>query len=139
PFPPAARAGSPPSAGSKSAADTCLELSCRLQPMLINLDLDYVGRIAAVVGPHLFLHETHPVKRLRGQAVAHLRELFRIRKAAAHALDHACVAANVIGRAYMAQRIGLHDPHRIARAEAGLSHAARGASSCAPASQWWWC
>src|SRR3981189_820557 len=85
PFSTAARAGSPPSAGSKSAPDTCLDLSCRLQPMLINLDLDYVSRIAAVVRPHLFLHEAHPVKRLRGQAVAHLRHLFRMRKGAAHA------------------------------------------------------
>src|SRR5882762_7333538 len=65
--------------------------------MLINLDLDYVSRIAAVVRPHLLLHEAHPVKRLRGQAVAHLRQLFRIRKAAAHALDHAGVIERVCG------------------------------------------
>src|SRR5882762_5103881 len=90
----------------------------------------------AVARPHLLLHEAHPVKRLRGQAVAHLRQLFRVRKAATYALDNTSVAANVIRRAHMAQRIGLHDPHRIARPEAGLSHAARPASSCAPAPRW---
>src|SRR5438093_671282 len=91
--------------------------------MLINLDLDHVRRIAAVVRPHLVLHETHPVKRLRWQAVAHLRQLFRIRKAATYALDNTSVAADVIRRAHMAQRIGFHDPHRVARPEAGLRHA----------------
>src|SRR5438034_11414665 len=58
--------------------------------------------------------------------LAHLRQLFRIRKAATYALDNTSVAADVIRRAHMAQRIGFHDPHRVARPETEIGRASLG-------------
>src|SRR2546430_2055339 len=86
-----------------------------LQPVLVNLDLDDISIRPAIVGPDVFLLETHPIERLRRQAVAHLRELLGIRECAAQPLDLAHLAADVVRRADMAERRGLSHAHAVAR------------------------
>src|SRR5882672_2777662 len=93
----------PPYQGAKGNA----ERSCFLQPVLIDLDLHHVRIGTAIVGPYVLLLEAHAIERLRRQAVAHLRQLFRIGKGAAQPLDLADMPANVERRADMAERRGL--------------------------------
>src|SRR5688572_1152500 len=101
--------------------------------MLVDLDFEHIRRAAAVVGPYILLAEAHAVKRLRRQAVAHLRKLLRVRKRAAVALDDAGLAADVIGRAHVAERIGLDHAHALPRPELRLRHALRPPASAARA------
>src|SRR6185312_213673 len=90
----------------------------RLQPMLIDLDLDRVLSRAGIVGPELALAEADAVERLRRQARAAVGELLRIGEGAAQPLDLAGAAADVPGRADMTGRIGATHAHAGTRLKA---------------------
>src|SRR5437879_1454807 len=97
----------------------CLDRSCFLQPVLKDFDLHYVGLRAAIVGPDFLLLEAHAVERLRRQPIAHLRQLLRIREAAAQALDLADVAADIERGADVPERRGLAYANPLSRLEPG--------------------
>src|SRR4030095_9270367 len=90
----------------------------RLQPMFVDLDVDRIAIGAAVIGPNLALDEAHAIERLRRQAVAAEGQLLGVWEAAADAFDYAGLAADVVGRAQMARRIGAPHRHGIAGLEA---------------------
>src|SRR5687768_18176107 len=104
--------------------------------MLIDLDFEHVLRASAVIGPDVLLPELYPVQRLCRQPVAHLRELLRVRERAAVALDRAGLAADVEGRAHMAERIGLDDLDLVTGLELRFSHASRPPPSYGRAPRW---
>src|SRR3954451_15013419 len=85
--------------------------------MLVDLDLYDVALRPSVVGPDILLPEPHAVERLCRQAVAHLRQLLRIRKSAAQPLDFTNVAADVERRADMTEWRGLPHAHALAHLE----------------------
>src|SRR5215218_7285997 len=85
--------------------------------MLKDLDFEDIGSGPRVIGPDFLLLEPHAIERYRRQAIAHLRELFGIRKSAAKALDLADMAADVEGRADVAERRGLANAHALADLE----------------------
>src|SRR6185295_7258750 len=90
----------------------------RFQPVLVDLDLDRVGLRAAVIGPDLLLDEAHAIERAGRQTIAAEGQLLGIGETAADAFDHAGLAADVVGRAQMAWRIGAPHGHGIAGLEA---------------------
>src|SRR4051812_10261473 len=92
--------------------------SCRVQPMLKDLDFHDVVLVSGIVGPYILLAEADPIERLRRKAVAHLRQLFRIWKAAAQALDRSGVAADIERRADMPERRGAANAHLLPDPEA---------------------
>src|SRR5688572_3590467 len=104
--------------------------------MLENLDLDHVGLATAVVRPDFLLPEPNAVQRQRRQPAAHLRQLLRVRKRAADALDLADAAAYVVRRADVAEGIGLHHLHHLSDLVFSAGHATRPPPSCAPAPRW---
>src|SRR6266446_4244761 len=85
-------------------------MSGRLQPVLEDFDIDSIAGIARVRGPDLTLEKTHAVQRLFRQARAGVSQFLGIAICTAQALDHAALAADVIGGAHVADRIG--GPHR---------------------------
>src|SRR5689334_22350020 len=85
--------------------------------MLIDLDVHRVAVRPFVLRPHVLLPEAHAIERLRGKPVAHLRELLRVRKAAAQALDLADAAADVERRADVAERSRSAHSHFLAPLE----------------------
>src|SRR3954462_12211503 len=99
--------------------------------MLVDLDFDHVVAAAAVTGPDVVLPEAHPVERNGGEPVAHLRELLPIREAAAHALDLAGAAADVVRRADVSGRVRLAHAHALARPEPSVGHGPPLRRSCA--------
>src|SRR5262249_7834296 len=104
-------------------------------PVLVDLDVDGVALVAGVIGPELDRGEAHAVEREQRQTAAVVRELFRVRVAAADALDRAGVAAAVVRRADVAGPRGDANLHAIAGLEARgdrLRYVNRGAHSSSP-------
>src|SRR5205085_12221992 len=96
----------------------CLDRSCLLQPVLIDLDLHDIRVRAAIVGPDILLPEAHAIERLRREAAAHLRELLGIRKSAAEPLDLTHLPADIERRADVPERRRLAHAHALAFLEA---------------------
>ena len=85
--------------------------------MLEYLHFQRILRVAPVAGPDLLLQEAHAVKWLLRFAAAHLGQFLGIAECAAQPLHHAAVAADVVWRADMAERIDLPHPHAVAGTE----------------------
>src|SRR4051812_3794468 len=97
--------------------------------MLKDLDFHDVVLVSGIVGPYVLLAKADPVERLRRKAIAHLRQLFRVGKAAAQALDRSGVAAYIERCADMPKRRRAPNTHLLADLEArryrriiGLEH-----------------
>src|SRR5438094_129581 len=96
-----------------------------LQPVFVNLQLEPIALRSSVICPHVFLHEPYAIQHALRLAAEAVRELFRVGKRAADALDHPALAADVMRRAAMAGRKGAL--HLDAVADVESSH-----SACAP-------
>src|SRR5258706_3917300 len=90
----------------------------RVEPMLVDLDLDEVVVRALVVRPYLSHREANSIEHALGFATEAIGELFRIGESTADALDSAGLATDVPGRAPMAGWIAGLYPHAVAGAEA---------------------
>src|SRR5438094_958591 len=73
--------------------------SGRLQPMLIDLDVDRVLRRPRIIGPDIALAEAHAVERLRRQARSVVGELLGIGEGPAQTLDDSAAAADLDNQA----------------------------------------
>src|SRR5689334_23247925 len=78
----------------------------RLQPVLVDLDLDRVGIATAIVRPDVALAEADAVERLGRQARTVVGQLLGVGEGAAEPLDHPGMAADVPGRPYVPRRRG---------------------------------
>src|SRR5512147_874480 len=107
--------------------------SGRLQPMLVDLDVDRVVRRSSVIGPDRALCKAHTVEWERRQAIAAESKLLGVGEAATQPLDATALAADVEGCADMAGRKGAPHTHRIAGLElcrhAGLTRFRRAVAS----------
>src|SRR5688572_2514575 len=106
----------------------------RLQPVFVDLHLDDVVIGAVVAGPDVLLGEAHAVEHLRRLAVESVGELFRVGEGAADALDHALLAANVVGRASMARRERALHAHLVADRETVAGRRSIARACCGSAS-----
>src|SRR5262245_9306854 len=84
--------------------------------MLVDVDVDPVGRTACVVGPDVALRESDEVDRLQRKPVAAIRTGLRIREVLLHALDGAGPSLHVRGRAVVTLVRAARDAHVCARA-----------------------
>src|SRR5271166_4941398 len=90
-----------------SCVAMCVSLaSGRLQPVLIDLDVDRVVRRAGIVGPDVALAKAHAVERLRRQARPVIGQLLGIGEGSAKPFDDAAAATDVPGGAQMARHVG---------------------------------
>src|SRR5512134_3120592 len=92
--------------------------SDRFQPMLVQLDVYAILRVASIARPHLALDKAHAIQRLRRESGTSVGELLGIGICAAHTLDDAGAAANVPRRAHVPGRVGTAHAHVLARLEA---------------------
>src|SRR5580704_18428753 len=86
--------------------------------MLVEFDVERIGGRAGIAGPEFFLGEAHAIEHLLGLASAAVGQFLGIAELSTNPLDHARLAADVVGRADMPRRIAFADMHRGADVEA---------------------